>query len=141
MNESVISIQSPRRLERCHSLEGESSIGDPAFGLTGITGLTPHAFELIPRSLDEDQRVFTKDSNPPSVYLFFQLKNESRSGGDPFLRSLTLYSKILKQNGVSFYSPSRFRSFHRVFSERLCSQNRESGLVLRAWLYRGGTPG
>ena len=50
MNEYVIFIQSPQRFEKSHSLEGKSFIGDPAFGLTDITGLTHHAFEFTSHS-------------------------------------------------------------------------------------------
>ena len=36
----------------------------------------------------------------PFVYLIFELKNEPGLGGDPFLQSLAVYSKIIKQKEV-----------------------------------------
>ena len=47
----------------------------------------------------------------PFVYLIFELRNESGLG-DPFLHSLAVYSKIIKQKEVYFPSQSRWRSFH-----------------------------
>jgi len=34
------------------------------------------------------------------VYLIFELKNEPGLGGDPFLHSLAVYSKIIRQKEV-----------------------------------------
>ena len=41
-----------------------------------------------------------------AMYMIFQLKNEPGIGGDPFLQSLAVYSKIIQQKEVSPPSPS-----------------------------------
>jgi hypothetical protein len=39
------------------------------------------------------------------AYLIFEMKNEPGLGGDPFLQSLAVYSKIVQQNEVPSPSP------------------------------------
>jgi len=49
----------------------------------------------------------------PFAYLIFGLKNEQGLGGDPFLQSLTVYSKIIQQKAV------RHPSSHQCSSVKL----------------------
>ena len=41
------------------------------------------------------------------AYLVFEIKNEPGLGGDPFLKSLAVYGKIVEQKQVQFSSPAR----------------------------------
>jgi hypothetical protein len=75
--------------------------------------------DLLPREQRLSQSAADRAAKPDGVrfeglfaYLIFQLKNEQGLGGDPFLQSLVVYSKIIGQKQVSSIPLSLPWPFH-----------------------------